>query len=249
MDSYDDHRKAPRRRDDGRQIAGTLFYCALFVAGGYVAGRMINAAPTTAADPIRQAASPAPAIVVGPPPADVPTPAGSVAKPRPADSRSTPAAPLPPEIEPAPRAPRNRVPEESTRIPTPAQSPPKALSQPVTDRKQRMAANSSTRTVLGSWIGAHTGHRARLALDRQEGNSVLGTMTVRTGGRSVRIAVRGTLDPGSGAIRLEETGVLNAPKTAWDVGTNHGRIEGASMAGRGRDSRGRRYSWSFTRER
>jgi hypothetical protein len=76
-------------------------------------------------------------------------------------------------------------------------------------------------------------------------------MTVQTAAGPVVLEVRGRLNDETGepVITLEERRVLDEPAPrSWDLGKNDGRLLGAgSMSGRGRDRRGREYSWYFRR--
>jgi hypothetical protein len=74
-------------------------------------------------------------------------------------------------------------------------------------------------------------------------------MTVQMPSGPVRIAVTGQAFD-DGGITIRETRILqSAVERAWDLGVNTGTFDpdDLTLSGQGRDSRGRRYQWSFRR--
>jgi hypothetical protein len=100
----------------------------------------------------------------------------------------------------------------------------------------------------GKWTGYHTGNPATLRVTHVRGDRFRGALTVRIGGQTVQTGVSGGLSE-RGGISWDETEVVRGDPAAWDLGSNEGRLRGDRMQGRGRDSRGRSYRWSFSAER
>ena len=123
---------------------------------------------------------------------------------------------------------------------------PEQRDEPVQESRRIDETERDSDGLEGVWSGVHTGNPARLRIARVNGDRFEGTLTVRVGGRPVRLAVAGRVTDGD-RISWEETVHLRGDRAAWDLGANFGRIAGDRMEGRGRDRRGRAYSWWFDR--
>jgi hypothetical protein len=121
----------------------------------------------------------------------------------------------------------------------------------VEGNEEGIEAEDPNSRLAGTWRGTHTGHSARLVLQEpnRDTGEFRGTMTVQMPSGPVRIAVTGQAFD-DGGITIRETRILqSAVERAWDLGVNTGTFDpdDLTLSGQGRDSRGRRYQWSFRR--
>jgi hypothetical protein len=103
--------------------------------------------------------------------------------------------------------------------------------------------------VTGTWVGTFDNQYARLNIDRNEDSSFYGTLTKYKQNGYV-IAVVGSIAPDR-RVTIKETRVLTTPKgRSWSLGVNNGLIssDGKSMSGGGKDARGDKYSWRFSKQ-
>lgn len=142
------------------------------------------------------------------------------------------------------RTGRSRPAGEHTRAVVPA-----ARRAPVTLPSLARTPSGAGPSLLGTWRGTLTNHRATLVIDRHEGSRFSGTMSVHTGGRDARVAVSGHISPGAGRISMRETSRLpGTAANAWDLGTESGRLgTDGRIAGTGSDVKGHFGAWTFSR--
>ena len=102
--------------------------------------------------------------------------------------------------------------------------------------------------VTGTWKGKFDGANATLMIDKQEGDSFTGTLSMH----ETLVAIAGRIDQDTRQVTINETRVLkeNLKKyTPWKLGKNVGSIssDGKSMKGKGKDAT-HSYSWSFSKK-
>ena len=185
-----------------------------------------------------------------------PTPAAPRPSPTPAGrlvvTEKTAPAPRPtPKPTPKPTPPPKPQPRRTPPAPIVITIPP--LEERTPSPSSSLPGAGEVMGMRGVWRGNHGGQPAEIVITEEnaEADRFSGKMTVRTAAGPVVLEVRGRLNDETGepVITLEERRVLDEPAPrSWDLGKNDGRLLGAgSMSGRGRDRRGREYSWYFRR--
>ncbi|NJN76329.1 MAG: serine/threonine protein kinase [Synechococcaceae cyanobacterium RL_1_2] len=106
--------------------------------------------------------------------------------------------------------------------------------------------------IVGEWSGRYNINQApsTLMIDYKSGNNFYGSITTKSkGGGEVVLTIKGTIDPQTKQVLIEETEVLQQGRKSWLLGTNQGRINSdfTSMGGSGGDGKFT-YAWNFTKE-
>ena len=105
---------------------------------------------------------------------------------------------------------------------------------------------AKTLDVSGIWNGSSDGSPATLVIRRSETNSYEGVETA--GEFKDEMLVKVEVSPATRRIIIREVRKLKGDN--WNLGTNEGTIssDGRSMSGTAKDSKGKSYSWSFTKK-
>ena len=113
-----------------------------------------------------------------------------------------------------------------------------------------VVAPTANTDLKGTWTGTYgpLGYATKLVINKQDGNSVAGQLEQG----SIRVAFKGTYDPSSRTLKMQQTEVLSGE--GWNLGEDEGTVsaDGKKMSGTGKDplgeSLGMTYQWSFTRK-
>jgi hypothetical protein len=102
--------------------------------------------------------------------------------------------------------------------------------------------------VIGTWSGMLAGREAILFINSQEGETFSGILKNTKG---AIVAVDGRVDSATRQISIRETRVVEPVKQGpdWVLGSESGALsaDGSRMSGRGQDSAGHSYAWSFAK--
>jgi hypothetical protein len=112
--------------------------------------------------------------------------------------------------------------------------------------QQNTPAPGKTLDVAGIWNGSSDGSPATLVIRKSEDNSYEGVETA--GEFKDEMLVKVEVSPATRRIIIREVSKLKGDN--WNLGTNEGTISsnGKSMSGTAKDSKGKSYSWSFTKK-
>lgn len=99
--------------------------------------------------------------------------------------------------------------------------------------------------LSGTWVGTFSDKATSLVITNVKGNDFSGTLI---SGKD-RIAIKGTVTPGSQQVVIKETRILSKG-SSWSLGTDTGSFspDGRTMSGTGKDAQNPSYSWSFTKQ-
>jgi hypothetical protein len=103
--------------------------------------------------------------------------------------------------------------------------------------------------VTGKWVGKLDDASSTLNISEQNGSSFKGTLT-KYDSNTYIIAISGSLNSRTRQVSIIETQVIQEPSSgAWSLGVNEGSIsnDGKIINGRGKDKRGKTYSWSYSK--
>lgn len=101
--------------------------------------------------------------------------------------------------------------------------------------------------VSGRWVGTNDEDAATLVISPSDSDSYEGTEYVSST-VPLQIAVEVDVNPESRKITITETKLLEGQ--GWNLGVNEGTIsgDGLTMSGTAKDTKGKTYSWSFTKQ-
>jgi hypothetical protein len=101
--------------------------------------------------------------------------------------------------------------------------------------------------VAGRWVGTSDEDAATLIINSSDNDSYEGTESIAST-MNIRIAVDVQIDSDSRRITITETKILQGE--GWNLGVNEGTIssDGLKMSGSAKDTKGKIYSWSFTKQ-
>jgi serine/threonine protein kinase len=125
-------------------------------------------------------------------------------------------------------------------------------SRNVAENVNRIATATAptSEDLRGSWAGSYgpMGFATKIEIKNQNGNSFDGVLEQG----AIRVAFKGTYDPQSRALTMNQTEVLSGE--GWSLGQDVGQLsaDGKKISGTGKDplgeSLGITYQWSFTRK-
>lgn len=131
-------------------------------------------------------------------------------------------------------SPRPSPAASSTPQSTPSPSPTPSLAKKI--------------DITGNWTGTFANRDAILFINNQESDSFTGILKNTKG---AIIAVSGRINPETRQVFIQENRVIEDSKDGayWVLGSDSGTLssDGRRMSGRGRDSAGHTYTWSFAK--
>ena len=237
-----------------------------FVGAGLAGGLLVLAAMALVLQQMLPSAPPEPEKSVvqitadagttpGPAPVDVSAPAVEVTPPAAAVPMAVATTPGPsttppgPGPAPAPSSPSEVAP--STEVAPPPEPPPAEVAS-VTETAEAPAATEApveavitpvepqAPPVAGTWTGSANGLNATLRITRQAGRSLQAELSIIAGPTTRVSQLSGSIDPESGAIRLQEKGGEELLLT--------GKLDGDRMSGTYmRGGQGKALSWDVRR--
>jgi hypothetical protein len=129
----------------------------------------------------------------------------------------------------------NRVPASTSR------AVPQSMPSP-----ENTPSPAAKLDVAGTWVGLSDQTPATLIIKNSENGSYEGIETI-SDTEKVQIAISVDVDSATRHITLKETRVIKG--SGWNLGINNGSIssDGEKMRGTAKDTKGKVYSWSFSR--
>ena len=117
-------------------------------------------------------------------------------------------------------------------------------------KQKDVPVSTSSEDLRGMWAGTYgpMGFATKLIIKNQNGNEFDGTLEQGT----IRVAFKGTYEPGSRTLTMTQTEVLSG--SDWSLGEDVGKLssDGKKISGTGKDalggSLGMSYQWSFNRK-